>query len=171
VQGDTPYEIKRGTDGGHALQDIPAGKKIKYVNLVDTMIEAASFLDLENVRKATNAAGGEAGTVTLETDSGLKITMKIRRDKDATWATLTATGEGEAKKAAADIAARTDGWEFEILPSKATTLLKRRDDLLEDANASTTEGGPGMPGGASGFPGIPGLGGPPAAGGPQFPAP
>jgi hypothetical protein len=170
VKGEPPYEIKRNAGGTHELQDIPAGKKVKYVNVIDTMIEAASFLDLENVRKATASTEGEAGTLTLETDSGLRIVMKIRRDKDGAWATLTATGEGDAKKSAADIAARADGWEFELMPSKANTLLKKRDEFLEDANATSGETAPGgpAPDGAAGFPAIPGLGAqPPVPGGQQ----
>jgi len=133
LPGQPAYVIKRGEDGAHTLADIPAGKRIKYVNMIDNIIEAASFLDLEKVRKASATPGGDAGTVSFETDAGLKIALKIRRDKDNTWATIDAKGEGEAKQMAADIAARADGWEFVILPSKADTMLKTRDDLLEDS--------------------------------------
>lgn len=133
VSGEAPYVVKREADGSHVLQEIPAGKKIKYVNMVDNIIEAASFLDFEKVRKTTGAAGGDAGTVTFETDPGLKITLKVRREKDDTWATIDATGTGDAKKTADDIMAKASGWEFAILPSKADTMLKKRDDLLEDA--------------------------------------
>lgn len=133
IPGQTAYVIKRGEDGAHTLADIPAGKRIKYVNMIDNIIEAASFLDLEKVRKASSTPGTDAGTVSFETDAGLKITLKIRRDKDNTWTTIDAKGEGDAKQVAADIAARAGGWEFVILPSKADTMLKKRDDLLEDA--------------------------------------
>lgn len=133
VEGEPPYEIKRGADGGHQLEPVPAGKKIKYVNMVDNIIEAASFLDFESVRKASGADGGKAGTVTFATDDGLKITLKVRREKDGVWATIDATGEGAAKKAADDISTRANGWEFEIMPSKADTMLKKQADLLEDA--------------------------------------
>ena len=133
LPGQPAYVIKRGDDGAHTLADIPARKRVKYVNMIDNIIEAATFLDLEKVRKASATPGSDAGTVSFETDAGLKITLKIRRDKDDTWATIEAKGEGEAKQAAADIAARAGGWEFAILPSKADTMLKKHDDLLEDA--------------------------------------
>jgi hypothetical protein len=133
VQGEPPYEIKRGADNAHELATVPAGKKVKYVNMIDNIVEAASFLDFESVRKQTPAAGGEAGKVSFETDNGLKITMKLRRDKDGTWATLEAAGEGEAKKTADEIAARAKDWEFAVIPSKADTMLKKQADLLEDA--------------------------------------
>lgn len=133
VQGEPPYVVKRGADNAHVLESIPEGKKVKYVNVVDNIVEAATFLDFESVRKATGATGGEAGKVTLEIDGGLEVTMSVRRDKDKTWARLEASGEGEAKKAADEITARTKDWEFEILPSKADTMLKKQADLLEDA--------------------------------------
>jgi hypothetical protein len=101
--------------------------------MIDNIIEAASFLDFESVRKQAGKEGGEAGKVSFETDNGLKVTMTIRREKDGAWATLEASGEGDAKKAADEIAARAKDWEFEIIPSKADTMLKKQSDLLEDA--------------------------------------
>lgn len=133
LPGQPAYVIKRGDDGAHTLADIPAGKRVKYVNMIDNIVEAATFLDLDKVRKATSTPTGDVSTVTFETTTGLKITLKIRRDKDDTWVTIEAKGENEAKQAAADIAARAGGWEFAILPSKADTMLKKYDDLLEDA--------------------------------------
>jgi len=133
VAGEAPYDIKRNDDKSHVLADIPAGKKIKYVNLIDNILEAASFLELEGVRKATGTEGGDAGTVSFETDSGLKIAIKIRRDNDKTWATVTASGDSGSKDAADAITKRTAGWEFEVSPNKVSTMLKKKDDLLEDA--------------------------------------
>jgi hypothetical protein len=59
--------------------------------------------------------------------------IKVRRENDKTWATVVASGEGGAKDAAAAITKRAAGWEFEISPSKASTMLKKKDELLEDA--------------------------------------
>jgi hypothetical protein len=145
VQGEAPYTLKRTAEGNHELAAVPAGKKIKYVNMVDNIIEAASFVDFERVRKATGTAGGEAGTVKFETDNGLKIALKVRRDKDGAWMTIDASGEGEAKKTADDIKTRTAGWEFEILPSKADTMLKKQADLLEDIAADAGAGASAAP--------------------------
>lgn len=133
VEGEQPYEVKRVEGGAHELAVIPPGKKLKYVNLIDNIVEAASFVDFERVRKATGVPGGAAGKITLDIDKGLKVTLKVRRDKDATWTTIEASGDGDAKKEADEINGRTAGWEFEILPSKADTMLKKNADLLEDA--------------------------------------
>ena len=183
------YEIKRNEDGkSHQLVTIPEGKKIRYINVVDNIIEAASFLDLDRARKATDAKGGEAGTVTLELDSGLKIAMSVRREMDGGWATISATGEGEAKAAADDITSRAKGWEFQVHPTKVQTIYKKLDELVEDETTGA-EGAeaqtPGLPGGMPGMPpgampgmpgmqqGMPGAGGPPpgAAPGPGPGAP
>lgn len=136
VQGEAPYKVKRNDGGSHELEAVPAGKKIKYVNMIDNIIEAASFLDFERVRKAGATSGGEAGTVRFETDGGLKVALHVLRDKDGTWMTVDTSGEGDAKTAADDIRTRASGWEFEILPSKADTMLKKQADLLEDVETS-----------------------------------
>lgn len=172
IPGDKPYTIKRDdSHKAHALETIPEGKKIRYVNVVNNIIEAASFLDLENVRKATDAKGGEAGTATLELDNGLKLAMSIRREKDGAWLKLDATGEGEAKEAADDIMSRAKGWEFQVQPVKVATMLKKLDELVEDevdesqAPEGQVPGGiPGMPQGIPGLQGLPGM--PGAGGGP-----
>lgn len=178
IPGDKPYTIKRDAEGkSHELETIPEGKKIRYINVVDNMIEAASFLDLENVRKAADAKGGEAGTVTLALDSGLKLAMSVRREKEGAWVKLDATGDGDAKEAADDIMSRAEGWEFQVQPVKVSTMLKKLDELIEDIpdenadpQAQAPGGTPGMPGGIpgmpGGMPGIPGAGGPPPATGP-----
>ncbi len=134
LPGEAAYDIVRDADGQHKLAEIPTGKKIKFVNVVDNIIEATAFMEFEDVRKATDS-GGDVSTATLETDAGLKVTFKFRRDKDATWLAISAAGDGDAKKTADDITQRTAGWEFKILPSKADATLKRRDDLLEDSSS------------------------------------
>lgn len=134
VAGEQPYTVKRTSDDQFVVADMPAGKKLKFVNITDLMVEAASFFDLEDVRKASGELKGDArGQVEVKTDAGLTIRLAISTDKDATWARIEATGTGDGAKAASEIAARTRGWEFKMLPSKAATLLKKRDELLEDA--------------------------------------
>ena len=58
--------------------------------------------------------------------------MRLRKDGDAYWLSVTATGEGdEVKKAAAEITQRTQGWEFKLPSYKSDAILKKRADLLE----------------------------------------
>lgn len=134
LQGEAAYEIVRDASGEHKLAEIPAGKKLKFVNVVDNIVEASAFMEFEDVRKAADSSG-DVSTATLETEAGLKVTFKFRRDKDATWLAISATGDGDARKPADELTQRTSGWEFRILPSKADATLKRRDDLLEDSSS------------------------------------
>lgn len=155
VAGEPAYTIKRNAAGSHELEAIPAGKKIKYVNMIDNIIEAASFLDFERVRKASGGGDdGKAGTVTFTTDGKLKIALDVRREKDGVWVTVDASGEGDAKTAADDIRSRAEGWEFEVIPSKADTMLKKKADLLEDIEPETPaqESAQPAPGTPPGFP-------------------
>lgn len=134
LPGEAAYEIVRNSTGSHKLSEVPAGKKLKYTNMIDNIIEATAFMEFEDVRKAKDASG-DVSTASLETESGLKVTFKFRREKDDTWLTISAAGDGDAKKAADDLTQRANGWEFKILPSKANATLKRRDDLLEDSSS------------------------------------
>jgi hypothetical protein len=134
LPGEAAYDIVRDAEGQHKLAEIPAGKKIKFVNVVDNIVEATAFMEFEDVRKATDS-GGEVSTMNLETEAGLKVVFKFRRDKDATWLAISAAGDGDVKKTADDLTQRTKDWEFKILPSKADATLKRRDDLLEDSSS------------------------------------
>jgi hypothetical protein len=89
-------------------------------------------IDMEDVRKL-DASSPDAGvsTVGIEMANGLVTTMRLRKEGEAHWLSVIATGEGEAKKAADEINQRLQGWEFKIPSYKADTILKKRADLLE----------------------------------------
>jgi len=86
------------------------------------------------VRKPAAAApgtpGGEAGVAKIEAD-GLAVTLRLRKEGEDHWLALEATGDGEAKKSADEIAAKAQGWEFKVPAAKAQAILKRRADLFE----------------------------------------
>jgi hypothetical protein len=110
---------------------MPDGRKLKSGSDIEGIVRGAATLDLEDVRKAPAAAAGEPSVVTIAGDGGLTVTLRITKDGEDTWATVAATGEGETKGAAEDIARRTAGWEYKIGPGKAQAILKRRADLFE----------------------------------------
>src|SRR5262245_11311245 len=121
---------REGEAGKHKLVAVPAGKKLKQGADVDQIVRAVGSIDLEDVRKLDPAAG-EVSTARLEADGGLAVTLSLRKDGEDTWLSLTATGEGDAKKQADEINARSKDWEFKISPAKATAILKRPADLFE----------------------------------------
>jgi uncharacterized protein DUF4340 len=111
----------------------PEGKKLKDAAAAETLARAVSSIDLEDVRKLAAPPSGEGvGTVKIELKDGATATLRLRKDGDAHWLSIVATGEGEAaKKAAEEIGARTKDWEFRIPAFKAEAILKKRSDLLE----------------------------------------
>jgi hypothetical protein len=135
VAGEPAYTIERDSDGkSHKLSQIPAGKKLKFVNSVDEIVESASYVDFKSVRKAgVSDALPSAGKATIETDKGLKVELDIRSDGKQAWIKVVPSGDGEGKKDAEAMAGLVDGWEFEVPVAKVSTMMKKQADLLEDA--------------------------------------
>jgi hypothetical protein len=109
-----------------------ADKKLKDAGAAENVGRAVASIDMEDVRKL-DASSPDAGvsTVGIEMANGLVTTMRLRKEGEAHWLSVIATGEGEAKKAADEINQRLQGWEFKIPSYKADTILKKRADLLE----------------------------------------
>jgi hypothetical protein len=110
----------------------PADKKLKDASAAESIARALASVDMEDVRKLdAPPSGAGVSTVKIETADGPTTTLRLRKDGDAHWLALAATGEGEAKKTADEINQRTQGWEFKIPASKADSILKKRADLVE----------------------------------------
>ena len=110
----------------------PADKKLKDASAAEGIARALASIDMEDVRKLdAPQAAAATSTVKLEVADGPTITVRLRKDGDAHWLSIAATGEGEAKKAADEINERAQGWEFKIPAYKADQILKKRADLLE----------------------------------------
>ena len=108
------------------------GKKLKDASAAETFAHAASSIELEDVRKLEAPPAGEGvSVVKIESADGPAATLRLRKEGDSHWLSLTVTGEGEAKKAADEITTRTKDWEFKIPAAKAESILKKRADLLE----------------------------------------
>jgi len=147
VPGEPPLKLVRDAAGGPApkfnIANLPADKKAKDGAAPDTLVRAAATLDLDDVRKADPGAKADAGTVTIEGEKGLKVVIGLRKSGDDTWATITATGaDGEAKTHAEEIAKKTAGWDYKLPAGKASAILKKQADLVEDAEPKKDAGTP-----------------------------
>ena len=136
IPGEEPLVIARDEKdaGKHALAGIPEGKKLKEGAGIDGIVRAVGSIELEDVRKpaaAPGTPGGEAGVAKIEADGGLAVTLRLRKEGEDHWLALEATGDGDAKKSADEIVAKTQGWEFKVPAAKAQAILKRRADLFE----------------------------------------
>jgi hypothetical protein len=109
------------------------GKKLKDASAAESLVRAVASIDLEDVRKLdATPAGDGASLVKVESADGLGATLRLRKEGDAQWVSVTVTGgDGDAKKTAEETAARTQGWEFKIPNWKADAILKKRADLIE----------------------------------------
>jgi nitrogen fixation protein FixH len=143
LPGEQALKVERNADKKLVLVGVtpPQGQKLKDESIGDTIARATAYIDFEDVRKLPSPVPDkDVSTVKVETEGGLAATLRLRKDGDGQWVSLTAAGEGDAKKAADDINARTSGWEYKISQSKADSLSKRRADLFEKADAPQTKG-------------------------------
>ena len=114
----------------------PADKKLKDAGAAESIARALASIDMDDVRKVDAPPPGTGiSTVKIEVADGPTTTLRLRKDGDAHWLSIAATGEGEAKKTADEINQRTQGWEFKIPASKADSILKKRADLLDAAGS------------------------------------
>lgn len=133
IPGEEPLKITRDvTDNGkHSLVGMPDGKKLKDGSAIAGIVRSVGTVELEDVRKPPAAPTGDVSVAKLEADGGLVVTLRMRKEGEDTWLSVDATGEGDAKKQADEIAGRTKGWEFKIPAARAQSILKRRADLFE----------------------------------------
>ena len=134
IVGEEPLKIVRDAADAskHTLAVMPNGKKLKDNFAIGAIVRAAGSIELEDVRKAGASQGQEAGTILLEADGGLKVTLRLRKEGDDYWLSAEASGaDGEAKKTAEEIMRRAQGWQFKVATTKAQSMLKRRADLFE----------------------------------------
>ena len=138
-----------------AVQDLPAGRKLKS----DTgAVEPATVLqafDLTDVKAAGEAAFPKDGldTATYTTFDGLAVKVELAKVGEADWIRLSATASGDDKiKAEADtLNQRWSPWVYGIAPYKATALRTKMEDLLEAPPAPA----PAPPAGAQSTPAAP----------------
>ncbi len=127
-------EGEAGKGGKFVLKSVPEGLKVKQSAGVEQIALSLGSVDLEDMRKlAATPVGDAVSTITAESSNGLTVTFRLRRDgaPDDAWLSFTATGEGEAKKAADEINAKAAGWEFKIPKWKADQIGKRAADIFE----------------------------------------
>lgn len=132
--GETPLVIVKGEgkDQKFALEAMPEGKKLKQGVTIDQIPQGYASIDMEDVRKLeATPAGDKVSVLKLKSAEGLEVVFRLRKEGEASWISLMAKGEGDAKKAADELNARSGGWEFKIPSWKADQIGKRHADLFE----------------------------------------
>lgn len=114
------------------LAIVPEGKKLKDGANIDQIVDGFASIDLDDVRKLdATPADDKVTVVKLEREASPTVTFRLRKDGDTSWLSLSATGDGDTKKAADELNAKAQGWEFKIPTWKAEQIGKRRADLFE----------------------------------------
>ena len=132
IPGEEPLELDRKDVKAAFKAFPPEDKKLKDANAAEALMRAAANIDAEDVRKLDAMPSGDGVSVlTLKSDAGLGVTLRVRKDGDASWVSITATGEGASKAVADALNAKAIGWEYRVPPAKAEQLLKKRADLLD----------------------------------------
>ena len=120
--------------GKYQLAAVPEGKKLKESAKLDDIVSAFGSISLDDVHKLDKTpTGDKVQVIRVEIEKGPVVTFHLRKDGDASWLSLSAAGEGDAKKKADEINAKTKGWEYKIPKWKADQIGKRRADLFETA--------------------------------------
>jgi hypothetical protein len=133
---EVPIVVEKGSapDAKFALKSVPEGIKLKPNAPVEQIALGFGSIDLEDVRQLDKTPIGEnVSVITTESTDGLTVTFRLRRESEpsAAWLSFTATGTGDAKKAADEINAKAAGWEFKIPDWKANQIGKRAAELFE----------------------------------------
>lgn len=116
------------------LAKMPDGKKLKDSAKLDDIVEAFGSISLDDVQKLeATPAGDKVQVIRVESEKGPVVTFRLRSDGEARWLSISATGEGDAKKKADEINAKAKGWEYKIPKWKADQIGKHHADLFETA--------------------------------------
>jgi hypothetical protein len=129
--GSPPLDLTRAKAGDKlAVKELPKDAKLKSDDPGADI--ASSFnLELDDVKPAAQVTGTPAGSVHVTTLDGLTADLTLTKQGDKTWITVTASGTGDAAKAADPITARTKGWAYAIPDATAATLESKLADLEE----------------------------------------
>jgi len=127
-------EGEAGKGGKFMLKTVPEGMKVKQSASVEQIALSLGSVELEDVRKLdATPVGDNVSIITAESSDGLTVTFRLRREgtEGDPWLSFTATGQGDAKKAADAVNAKAAGWEFKIPKWKADQIGKRAADIFE----------------------------------------
>lgn len=133
--GEEPLTIGRKAGEKDAFELTGLGEDVQKKEngpSANSVIEAYTGIELEDLRKLDSSSAGDGvSQARLETDDGLSVTFRYRKENSDHWVSLTAQGSGDAVAKAQELNARVEGWEFKIPGWKADKLFKHRSEFIE----------------------------------------
>lgn len=131
LPGAAPWTASRG-DAAQAAFDVaplPRGRSAAAAEVRSGLGGGLAGLEFTDVRRATTL-DGPAPVLVVRSFDGLTLTLTGRDDGSRRWVRVTAAGEGAAADEARTLAARLEGWEYEIPGWKYATLFRPLEELL-----------------------------------------
>jgi len=118
--------------------ELPKDKKLKYDSILDDAAGTLGALQLDDVRAAKDFGFPKDGVTHAQfvAFSGLTIAIDLADKDGASWARFTASGAGDATKAATELNTKLSPWIYALPSAKAKTLRDKLDDLVETPKAS-----------------------------------
>ena len=127
TRGDTTLEFAQ--DGDKLTLTAPADHpKLDEYRLEDVG-RALELLTFQDVKPGKDATGDEAGHAVFTTTDGMKISVVVQHGEKDLWVRFSVTGEDKAKAEADKLAARVNGWAYQIGSWKEKALVPAMDDL------------------------------------------
>ena len=90
---------KPANKDGYKLAGMPDDKKLKYDYALEDIVNAFARVEFEDVRKAPADVSAPLSVAVFEADNGLKISVRVKSEGDARWATIEATAPAIETKA------------------------------------------------------------------------
>ena len=115
-----------------AVNPLPKGRELTSAAAAEPITTALGSLTLDDVRKGGSAADPPAAHATYRTFDGLEVEVAGR--KDGTHSLIAITAHSTAKETTAEaeqLAARLNGWEFEIPDYKYNAIFTPLEELLK----------------------------------------
>ncbi|MEO1190577.1 MAG: hypothetical protein AAFY02_02395 [Pseudomonadota bacterium] len=141
--GDVSLTARRSERGalGLSLDPAPPAGMVVEDFLLRQMAGSFERLTFRAVRPAEDLALPEPWRVTVTTFDGIQVTLTLQQIEGAVWGRLEATAVApplepggppreDAAAFAADLAARSDGWVYQLEPLLLQRLAQRRQDLV-----------------------------------------
>jgi len=128
--GEGALVLRRSGDaeGPFAVVEPAETPELDEISL-DEVARAFEFLTFLEVRREAEMPGDWLGESSFELTDNLRIAVAGRRDGEALWVRLSASGDEEAAR----LNARWSGWAYQVGQWKEKAFLPRLEDLAKQA--------------------------------------
>ena len=130
-----------------AVAEVPKGRELSSPAAADPIAGSLAGVSLDDVQHAPATPPADVSHAAFNTFDGLKIDVAGRKDGSKTLVSFAPSSTAKETEAEAKtLAARLNGWEFEIPSYKYDGMFRPLDDLLKKLPEPPAKGAKGKPG-------------------------